>query len=580
MLSLTFFPPCLSPCLPPKEIECTRSQYCPPYSTLPAACPPGFYCETPAEMKPCKLSSYCGAGSVSDELCEAGYYCVTPSTKQQCEIGSWCPPGSTSMTPCPASFYCPKPNIQLTQYGCTKPGLYCPEGSREEAECEPGFYCSTPSSKEMCRKGYTCKKGSTAGLPCLIGTYNDRLGAVDKSSCLQCPERRTTVSEGATDVKDCVCSRGYYVDMREECIACTEGLVCNSTGLASVNVTLSDGYFPVRSDTSNASIAALICTFPPACQSSSCSIGYHGFLCNTCVSGYFKALGVGEGECVSCNVRGWRNNVELLGAGSLICLMLYFIFFFRVRRSTGLLRVVSGPTANHLRGVEHESQNMVGIIQRMLLSQFQMIGLLSSFNITWPTAVQRMIASMSIVSSVGMGDAFGGGIKCLLYASSVPDPVNELLVIVYLMVTGVTFIYLFWLFIKWRKTRNQIVDNITEGPAQELSLMQKVTICIVGFFYLLYNQILRLWFRLFSCVSHQYDNKLRLSGALDIVCWRSSHMQWIGIMSPVFVVVIVGLPLYVFLKMLKASWRGELHGNINIAVSYGFLFEGYQSKYW
>lgn len=565
----SFSPPLASPCPPPQEIECTRSQYCPSNSTLPATCPPGFYCETPAEMKPCNLSSYCGAGSVSDELCEAGYYCVTPSSKKQCEIGSWCPPGSTSMTPCPASFYCPKPNIQLTQYGCTKPGSYCPEGSREEAACEPGFYCSTPASKEMCRKGYTCQKSSTAGLPCVVGSYNDRVGAVDESSCHPCPERRTTVSEASIDVSDCVCSRGHYIGDDEECVECVNGLVCNSTALASVNVTVMDGYFPIRSGTS---ISALMCLIPAACQGSSCSPGHRGFLCNACEGGYFKAVAVGSagGECTSCNQNGWRNSTEFLAAMSLLGLLLYFMFYFKIKKSIAMMRTMSRATTFNIRA---ESESIASIIQRMLLSQFQLMGILSSFNITWPPEVSALIASMNSVSSVGVGNVFGGGIKCLLYIPSVPDPVNELLVAVYLMLGGVSSIVLFWSFIRWRKSLNQIVDN-GSSPVTELSVMQNITICIVGLFYLLYSQVLRLWFKLFNCESFNYDAKLRLTGALDIECWSSSHLQWIGLMTPIFLVVIVGMPLFVFLKMLKASYRGVLHGNVNIAVSYGFLFEG------
>ncbi len=226
-----------------------------------------------------------------------------------------------------------------------------------------------------------------------------------------------------------------------------------------------------------------------------------------------------------------------------------------------------------------DSTSAIRVSAWILLSQLQMVGILTSFNITWPPEVKALISSMDSVSSVGVSNIFGGGIKCLLFIPSVPDPVNELLMAVYLMVGGVTTIVLYWRLMRWRKSRNQVVDN-EAGAAHELSVNQNITICIVGLFYLLYSQVLRVWFKLFSCELYDYDKKRRLKGALDTECWSSSHLQWIGLMSPIFVVVIVGLPLYVFLKMLKASREGRLHGNVNIAVSYGFLFDGYQAKYW
>ena len=557
----------------PNEIECSVGQYCGENTVLPSPCPIGHYCSSPNVTIPCSLGSYCNSGSTSEELCEKGFVCPSPSLKSACEVGSYCDAGSVEEKPCPAKFNCPKPR---TIYPCGDQGSYCPEGSREEARCEGGYYCPDSGTKLVCEKGHTCKKGSREGRPCPIGTYNPNTGSIDESSCLPCPSSRTTVSEASSSMSMCVCKESYYIGEGGECVKCTAGLICDSIALTLAEVRAGDDYYSVPAGTS--SIASLPCLIPGACRNSTCSSGYRGFLCNSCEEGYFKTTLSSVEACVSCVVNIVRTSLELCGFLTIGTCIVSYIISVKLRKVYSIIGSAISPSTVEGRMLV---SNTFGILQRVFLNHLQLLSIIFSFDFKWPPEVVSFMSSMNVLSFSGVSGSFGGGMKCLFYVPSLPDSLNELLLMLYILTAGTVIIPLFWITKAYYRSRNQISSGQTsENGTGTTSTGQKITVSLVALYYLLYSTLIRLYFGLFACTSFAFDDKYRLKGSLDILCGGSTHLKYVFSTLPVVLVLVIGLPVMAFLKLYKANRALALSVNPQMMASYGFIFEGYKVEYW
>ncbi|KAG2389631.1 hypothetical protein C9374_014191 [Naegleria lovaniensis] len=78
----------------------TFCTYCPNGSYIERACPAGFYCLGPSNIKTCKLTQYCPEGTFIPQTCEAGYYCENPKVRKICPKGHFCPSGTVRPHPC------------------------------------------------------------------------------------------------------------------------------------------------------------------------------------------------------------------------------------------------------------------------------------------------------------------------------------------------------------------------------------------------------------------------------------------------------------------------------------------------
>ena len=70
----------------------------------------------------------------------------------------------------------------------------------------------------MCGRGTYSKTGVEPCFPCTFGFFQSKAG---QSSCIQCPDAKSTLAEGAVLVSEC---RGlffmYYIDVFVLCILC------------------------------------------------------------------------------------------------------------------------------------------------------------------------------------------------------------------------------------------------------------------------------------------------------------------------------------------------------------------------
>ena len=224
-------------------------------------CTPGFYCAStasPGPTGPCFAGYYCGGGAKSPTENEAppGTYTTEGASQpvpcapgtynsntrqaecQPCLVGHFCPnQTTTSPTPCPAGHYCIQGTVSPER---CPPGTFSNdthlEAESECQQCPPGYFCQSngqtaPSGKcsagyyctggailgqpvlqtygDRCPAGHFCGEGSSAPVPCPLGTYFSGRGIDNEGSCLPCPARRSCNGTGLTAYNG-DCAPGYY----------------------------------------------------------------------------------------------------------------------------------------------------------------------------------------------------------------------------------------------------------------------------------------------------------------------------------------------------------------------------------
>ena len=179
--------------------------YCPSGSGLPTPCPAGRYNSrtgrsSPGECDICSPGSYCaGLGnSKPTGPCEAGYFCPAGSTSSQ-EFES--PPGKFSLA------------IASTTSECL-PGFYnSMYGQKSCLSCPVGYYCPNSSmvtyEHTICPVGHFCPLQSQYPQRCPIGTYSNDIGLSLQSQCLPCTPGSFCSSSGLHEVTG-PCAAGYY----------------------------------------------------------------------------------------------------------------------------------------------------------------------------------------------------------------------------------------------------------------------------------------------------------------------------------------------------------------------------------
>lgn len=219
--------------------DCEAGYYC-PGSNQKKACFPGKYGQTalagdePTACDTCPAGRACEnfATTTNSQVCSAGYFCAAGSISSipknvthgggRCTIGNICPEGSSTETTCPLGKY------------CNRVGLADSVGN-----CEAGYYCTGGTTRQnprgtggnICSNGHYCPEGSSAEVPCPIGTYRDAEGGTVLSDCFECPEGLFCPTEATVTPTANVCAAGFYCPEGQEvgsptAYACPAGYEC------------------------------------------------------------------------------------------------------------------------------------------------------------------------------------------------------------------------------------------------------------------------------------------------------------------------------------------------------------------
>ena len=303
-------------------------------------CLPGYFCPNGTRFStefPCPIGTYsnitgvasegscvsCSGGMFCDEpgvttptgFCQAGFFCRSAATSAApmnqvdadvCPAGSYCPAGTTHPLSCPSGSFSNQMGLGNASecspcpagYFCQSVGLTAPEG-----ECSGGFYCpesSASSSQVTCPEGHFCPNASSLPLECPIGTFSNATNLETSSECISCSEGRYCDSTGLT-MPAGECDPGFYCPLGTN----------SSTPL--------EYECPIGSHCPGGTAVPLVCStgsFTNTTQQSDCQLcppGWYcesGLLCGPCPAGYF-CLGGTSLDWSPCPVGTYSNQTGL-----------------------------------------------------------------------------------------------------------------------------------------------------------------------------------------------------------------------------------------------------------------------------
>ncbi|XP_052778282.1 proprotein convertase subtilisin/kexin type 5-like [Mya arenaria] len=194
----------------------------------PPTCPVGSFLDVSSKTcKKCPVGTYQDqTGQTSCTQCSDGQTTAHPGADSSndcrpCDAGYYYIPGHDGCDPCPQNTYCESGQTQCNP--CPSSYITLHTGTGYKTDCLP-----------PCDKGQFWD--STYGLcrPCTIGKYQNK---PNQEECVDCPHGKTTASEGATHLYDCIdkppqdCPKGSFLDhSTKTCQKCPVGTYQDETG--------------------------------------------------------------------------------------------------------------------------------------------------------------------------------------------------------------------------------------------------------------------------------------------------------------------------------------------------------------
>ncbi|KAJ3429862.1 hypothetical protein M0812_22861 [Anaeramoeba flamelloides] len=380
--------------------------------------------DSSSDCIPCEKGTYsnqtgqakcpkCDPGSYQDQTgklecikCDAGFYNANDGSNSssdciRCEKGTYSDQigQSTECTKCDQGSYQDQEG-QVECIKCKKGSYNSNHGSTSSSdcfECEIGSYSDQEgsSSCSLCIQGqYNNKRNSTTCLDCSTGSYSnhegqticqycsageyqDELHSVQckpcsfntwqsntgSYKCNYCPMNSITLKSNTIDPKECFCSVGYFGKAGESCEKCPTNGICDQ--LNQQNPKPQSGYW-----NSNDNPQDLIeCKIEDACPGNGigvCSgeLGYTGFQCEQCLSGFYKF----EEQCLTCPDNNW---FRLLLAFFLLLVFVVLLIF-----------------------VAKKGESYFGSLT-ILISFFQIIVLFPKMLFNWPFKMQNFFKNFT-----------------------------------------------------------------------------------------------------------------------------------------------------------------------------------------
>ena len=148
-------------------------------------------------------------------------------------------------------------------------------------------------------------------------------------------------------------------------------------------------------------------------------------------------------------------------------------------------------------------------------------------------------SSIGLESIIGVTDKsggkvqFGGGVPCLFFdpfSNYIPLPVMNAVFNVVFILAAYLSIVVFWYVLYYKKSM------------QERN--QRIIVTILIFTFMVFSQIVKVFFKLFSCSTFVGDENFRLQSALDVICYSGEHFKWIstvGLLTGLLLILLPGL---------------------------------------
>eukprot|EP00238_Polyblepharides_amylifera_P013055 CAMPEP_0196598576 /NCGR_PEP_ID=MMETSP1081-20130531/94395_1 /TAXON_ID=36882 /ORGANISM="Pyramimonas amylifera, Strain CCMP720" /LENGTH=1848 /DNA_ID=CAMNT_0041924287 /DNA_START=314 /DNA_END=5860 /DNA_ORIENTATION=- len=431
----------------------------------------------------------------------------------------------------------------------------CVDCQEDDSDCCPaGNYVDSVS--ELC-------------LPCPVGTFNTKGGALECTSCdvlggyqnevgaigcKECPEGSTRIlGSEATSAESCWCKENYYTPTNStgtECLSCPEGSVC----MGGVQLPYpesghwGDTLYPYSFEEC---APKSVCVGGPGFE---CEGGYSKRMCAYCDSDYFNV----GGTCFKCPEA--HLVVELVGISLVVVL---FVIMTRI-------------------SVIFESMGM-------LLNFAQLVQLSSTIELRWPSVTQNIMDALAIV----LFEVDYIQPQCALpwwnvihavWLQWLLNPVVLLLLFIYfrLAVISVRFLGANHKYPHFCKYFWKPCSKLLGLPSNDIELHNLLDSSISGFvmfslgvFPVLTSRVVQAFF----CVEREFGSSF-LSALPEVSCGTTTHYVLMGGAAVAFLLYTITLPTLLFLH-LRSFHRKNVLNDANVLTRYGFLYDKYRvDKYW
>jgi hypothetical protein len=319
--------------------NCTAGLYSVNASTTCSSCPKGkFSISGSSSCTSCSPGMFASATGLSTcQNCTAGLFSVVESALcQSCDLGKFSSFGSPSCLSCP-----------LGKFSNKTSSSFC-------ADCGAGTFASNSSS--------------TNCASCTLGRYSSSTGI---SSCDVCPTNAVTLRSGSTLASSCVCPAGYFGSASfggncSVCPAASEGLACPYN--SPIPFVYSGFYRSIDITAAYRCIPQKACMETEYNAQTTCSEGYTGFLCGTCVKGSYYRNGL---ECKRCP-NEFQKYIGVIAILIFICAVCGVLMF---RKSSSL-----------------------PIEVKFSFFAIQTLGLFSNVSSNWPPPLASLLSFLSLQS--------------------------------------------------------------------------------------------------------------------------------------------------------------------------------------
>ena len=289
-----------------------------------------------------------------------------------------------------------------------------------------------------------------------------------------------------------------------------------------------------------------------------CAETYTGNLCNNCIDGYAKA-GESDSKCINCstNAFAYIKLVFILGFQAAM-------ISFGVKETMKLAHSYSQE--NHVKANN-------SVLLRIIINYLQIISLLASIDVEWPSLLGNLLSTNSKFSSLSE-EVFS--VNCLFIYGvkrfNIEAAYLKTLLIVLSPFGFVLCGVIFWvIYFKYKKQ-----------ALSDKNLTNKVitTIVIIGFN--LQPTVIKNAFALFQCTNlYRSDSPINyLTMDYDIQCWHGDHSLWalgLGLTSLVIWIILLPSLIVIILKRNQKKLN-----TAKVAKKYSFIYNGYSNKkyYW
>jgi len=271
-----------------------------------------------------------------------------------------------------------------------------------------------------------------------------------------------------------------------------------------------------------------------------CAEGYEGNLCAVCSPGYSQS---GISTCLKCPPL--QTNVGLTCLVGVIGLSLVALAIFLA-----------------LRGARKTSSRMA-IYVKIFVNFLQMLAVVVSIDLSWPTFVRRFLDAQHLLGSVAE-QLFSTA--CILQETDISSIYfGKVVIIIVLPAVLIALLMLSFLL-------------LTAFRAMHLGRDKVVTSAVVILF-ILHPSITKVLFSSFSC-REILPREYWLSADMSIRCWNESHVKLLlSAVLPGLIVWVFGLPMLCFTALFKA--RNRLTSS-SLGLQLSFLYKDYTAKhfYW